>query len=100
MSEKRIDPAVARELAELFHRNGYVRRHDPERRRKEKGEYHRGDEVRLVANSVEELAHIRRLLKRAGFKPGRPFPKKVQFRQPVYGRAATERFLTMVSGAR
>jgi len=50
----------------------------------------------LVASTVEELRLVRRLLREAGFKPGRPFRKGRQYRQPVYGRQAVARFLEAV----
>jgi hypothetical protein len=88
--------AVAR-LAELFRRNGYVRRLNAARRAAEgyRG-YKKGDEVRLVANSLAELAEVRRLLRALGLKPGRPFRKARQFRQPLYGRVQVARFLALV----
>lgn len=90
------DDAVTR-LAELFRRNGYVRRLNAERRDAEGyWGYKKGDEVRLVANSLAELAEIRQLLRAAGFKPGRPFRKARQYRQPLYGRAQVARFLALV----
>lgn len=89
-------PEVVRRLTELFRRNGYVRKCDPVRRAKLGRMYHRGDEVRLVADSREELAEIRRLLRAAAFKPGRSFAKSKQYRQPIYGRSAVARFLVMI----
>ena len=85
-------------LAASFHRNGYVRRIDRERREKEGALYKKGDEVRLVAGSRAELAEIRRLLRQAGLKPGRPFAKARQWRQPVYGVAEVARFLALIEG--
>jgi hypothetical protein len=84
-----------KELAAYFERNGYVRRVNAARRI-EGQRYKKGDEVRLVAHSVVELAHIRLLLRRAGFEPGRPFGKGNQFRQPVYGRAEVARLLELI----
>jgi len=79
-------------LITLFQRNGYVRVVD-EKHRKEFGQkYKKGYEVRLVANSKEELQIIRRLLKQAGFKPGKPYKKHLQFVQPVYGKSAVDWF--------
>jgi hypothetical protein len=75
-----------------------VRWHSASRRATEDQLYKKGDEVRLVAGSTTELATIRRLLDEAGFKPGRPFVKGRQFRQPLYGRAEVARFLSLVSG--
>ena len=60
------------------------------------GRFRRGYEFRLTANSKSELRLIRDLLRQADFKPGRPFTKGRQFRQPVYGRHALERFLLLI----
>lgn len=89
---------AASQLTKFFRRNGYVRRQNPDRIAAEGwGKYKKGDEVRLAAGSTQELAQIRRLLKIAGFKPGRPFAKSSQqYRQPIYGRDAVARFLEMI----
>lgn len=89
-------PAPIPSLAKLFQRNGYIRRHDPKRRKKEKAGYHKGDEVRFTAESRQELAHIRRLLRQAGFTPGRPFTKGTQYRLPVYGREKVQKLLKLL----
>jgi hypothetical protein len=65
-------------------------------------QYKKGEEVRLIANGNEERVRIVRLLRRAGFKAGRPFRKGVgrtQFCIPVYGREQVARFLSMVEAA-
>lgn len=98
MARARISTSEAvKQLAWFFQRNGYVRLHDP-KTLSERGwdGYRKGDEVRLVAESRAELATIRRLLRAAGFKAGRPFAKGRQFRQPIYGRTEVERFLEAV----
>jgi hypothetical protein len=95
------DSSAIAELAELFSRNGYVRRADDDRRDSEgSGAYKKGDEVRLAAQSSAELARIRKLLVALGFKPGRPFQKGKQFRQPLYGREEVARFLKLVGSGR
>jgi hypothetical protein len=91
-----IPRSVVERLTWYFDRNGFVRRLDPERREKLGEEYHKGDEVRLVANSKVELNEIRRLLRAAGFKPGSSFGKDNQFRQPIYGRREVARFLELI----
>lgn len=96
MSEVAPAPEVVERLAAFFHRNGYVRRLDAVRRVQQGQLYKKGAEVRLVAQSQSELAEIRRLLKRAGFKLARPFAKARQWRQPVYGVAEVARFLSLV----
>jgi hypothetical protein len=94
----RYDPAapIAEQLAWFYQRNGYVRWCSPKRRRREGLRYKKGDEVRLVAESKRELLDIRRMLRQAGFKPGRPFRKGQQIRQPVYGIAEVQRFLELI----
>ncbi len=88
---------VAGRLADLFCRNGYLRFQNAGRLAAEGyWGYKKGDEVRLVADSLAELAEIRRLLRAAGFKPGRPFRKAKQYRQPLYGRSEVVRFLALV----
>jgi hypothetical protein len=84
-------------LIQFFQRNGYVRCKDPLRYREDGyRRYKKGYEVRLVARTEGELAYIRRLLIEAGFEPGRPFRKARQLTQPIYGRAAVERFLALI----
>lgn len=85
-------------LAAFFQRNGYVRWQNPERLADEgPQQYKKGNEVRLVANSVRELRLIRRSLCQLGFNPGRPFRKARQYRQPIYGRDEVARFLELVA---
>jgi hypothetical protein len=86
----------AKELSRFFLLAGYVRWQNPRRRKREKRRYKKGDEIRLIAQSKWQLRCIRRLLRQAGFKPGRAFAKGRQFRQPVYGRKEVARFLAMV----
>jgi len=50
-----------------------------------------------VANSLDELEELRRLLDAAGFKIGRPFRQGNQYRQPLYGRPQVARFLALVN---
>lgn len=107
MSPRKIDTphaspsgptTAASRLAKIFQRNGYVRMQDPQRIADEGwGQYKKGEEVRLAASSAHELEQIRRLLRQAGFKPGCPFVKGKQYRQPIYGREAVARFLEMVA---
>jgi hypothetical protein len=97
MSTSQLSDSVAERLAALFRRNGYVR--PPAEKRlagQGYGRFHRGYEFRLTAESRSELRLVRDLLRRAGFRPGRPFVKGRQFRQPVYGRQELERFLVLI----
>ena len=91
---------IRAELMALFRRNGCVRRHNAMRyARQGYMKYKKGEEIRLVANGDEERVRIQRLLKRAGFKAGRPFrkaPERNQFCVPIYGREQVARFLRMV----
>jgi hypothetical protein len=83
-------------LRAFFHRNGYIRRVNAIRKKRLGRLYKKGAEVRLVAQSDDELAEIRRLLEKAGFKLARPFATARQWRQPVYGVAEVARFLSLV----
>jgi hypothetical protein len=88
---------AAEQLARFFLRNGYVRRHNPQRRAEVGSQvYKKGNEVRLTAESREELRLIRRLLRKTGFTPGRPFDKGRQYRQPIYGSREVARFLELI----
>ncbi|MBI4536418.1 MAG: hypothetical protein HY712_00500 [candidate division NC10 bacterium] len=100
-SEQPRSPSGVEQLVALFERNGYVRRQNRKRLQAEGWRrYKKGSELRLVAASESELQVIQRLLRQAGFKPGRPFAKGRQFRQPVYGRDAVARFLALVAATR
>ncbi len=100
MVQVRPPRQAVQQLSVLFRRNGYVRRLNPKRRAAEPGTYKKGDEVRLVAASAAELRAIRRLLRAAGFRPGRAFRKANQWRQPVYGREEVARFLALIKRVR
>lgn len=88
---------LVKQLAVFFNRNGYIRWQDADRVAEEGWRiYKKGDEVRLVAHTTSELFKIRRLLREAGFNPGRPFRKGRQWRQPIYGKREVARFLAMI----
>jgi hypothetical protein len=84
---------VEKYLVALFRRNGYVRVVNEERRRELGQKYKKGYEVRLVARSKEELENMRRSLEKVGFKPGKPYKKRAQFVQPIYGKSAVAWFV-------
>jgi len=90
------DPKVAGRLAEFYNRNGYTRRINAVRKLREGILYKKGAEIRLVAQTLGELAEIRRLLEKSGFTLARPFVKAKQWRQPLYGVAEVARFLTLI----
>lgn len=92
----RLSKAKLDRLRELFRRNGYVRLQDPKLAKAGSQVYKKGDEVRMVAGSRAELAETRSLLKGAGFKIGKPFPKGNQLRQPIYGREQVARLLALM----
>jgi hypothetical protein len=95
-SSKSVPAEVVSELAQYFSCKGYVRRQNARRLSRDGyRHYKKGDEVRLVAGSLRELADIRDLLHRAGFRLGRPVSKGRQYCQPVYGREAVRRFLDL-----
>ncbi|MCL6504661.1 MAG: hypothetical protein K6T86_18425 [Pirellulales bacterium] len=91
--------AVVQRLVRVFSGRGYLRRQNKRRMAKEgTNQYKKGEEVRLIADTRSELAEIRKLLVQAGFKPGKPFRKGAKYCQPVYGKEAVGRFLTLVGG--
>ncbi len=67
-------------LVELFQRNGYMRVPNDDRREEEPRNYKKGYEIRLVANTQRAITAIRRLLRQAGLKSGKPFKKKAWFK--------------------
>lgn len=85
------------ELRALFERNGYVRRQNMKRLSKEGPQrYKKGSEVRLMAKSEPELAHVRELIEVLGFTAGRPFAKGHQFCVPIYGGEQVAKFSALV----
>ncbi len=94
-----VPNAVSKRLADFYRKGGSVRRHDSERLALEGYMlYKKGDEIRLRARSKTELRLLRRLLRQAGFNPGRPEPKGRGWRQPLYGREEVTHFLVCVLG--
>ncbi|HYM94586.1 MAG TPA: hypothetical protein VET23_10635 [Chitinophagaceae bacterium] len=89
---KRIPGKGPSQLIFFFKQNGYFR--IPDRKRKKEGSqvYKKGYEIRLLAATRKELKIINILLKKSGFKPGKPFTKGTQFVQPVYGKEAVKEF--------
>lgn len=87
------------QLTSFYYRSGFARFQHLDRAREKDWwkSYKKGDEIRLVARSRSELATIRRLLRRAGFKPGRPYSQGRAYRQPLYGREAVARFILLVN---
>lgn len=81
-------------MKRFFRQHGYVRVTNLDLREELGQKYKKGYEVRLVAVSQRELTWLRRLLKQAGFKPGKPFQKHSRIVQPIYGREAVEWFLS------
>lgn len=92
--------SIGKQLAAVFNRNGYVRLQNAARLGAEGyARYKKGDELRFVVKSRRELGAVRRLLRLAGFQPGRPFAKALQLAQPVYGRTAVRELLTLMGAA-
>lgn len=80
-------------LVRFFHRNGYLRRPNLERRKAESRTYKMGYEIRLVAFTKRELADLRRAIRKVGLRPGTPFVKVQRWIQPIYGRDAMDQFV-------
>lgn len=76
----------------FFKRNGHFRIPDKKRKKEGSQVYKKGYEIRLLAATKKELKIIIILLKKSGFKPGKPFTKGNQFVQPVYGKEAVKNF--------
>jgi hypothetical protein len=92
---------VKAELSRFFKRNGYVRRQNRKRLSRDGHKiYKKGDEVRLTAKNLQELLYIDALATQAGFRTGEPFIKGRQYRLPIYGREAVQRFFQVVGGLR
>src|SRR5215471_7561379 len=91
---------TTKELARFFKRGGCVRFQNEERLREGSQSYKKGDEVRIMADSLKDLHSIRALLMEAGFVPPRPFLKGRRFCQPIYGREAVTRFLLLITEGR
>src|SRR5574337_136091 len=86
---KRNNPS---QLVFFFKRNGHFRIPDKKRKKEGSQVYKKGYEIRLLAATKTELKIINLLLKKSGFKPGKPFEKGNQFVQPVYGKQAVKEF--------
>lgn len=79
-------------LRQLLLNGGYVRVADLAKRSAHgSASYKKGYEARFVVATRQELESVRRLLKAAGFRAGKPFAKHTKLVQPVYGRDAVER---------
>jgi len=91
-----VADSPAETLVLFYKRNGYLRHPNPDRRKAESQSYKMGYEIRLVANSKCELTILRRTIRDAGLKPGKPFAKVNRWVQPIYGRHAMERFLDWI----
>ncbi len=52
-----------------------------------------GYEIRLVAFTQRELRELRRAIRAAGLKPGKPFAKVNRWIQPIYGRDAMDQMV-------
>jgi len=90
-----VDENLPKEaLVDFCQRNGCMRTVDAKRRTDEGPNYRKGYEIRLVGRNRKELYLIRRLLKRARLKGGKPHRNSNQWVQPIYGKAAVETFQT------
>jgi len=57
--------------------------------------YRKGYEIRIAAAGPSEVRELMRLLRAAGFPPGKPFTKGRRTIVPVYGVAHVERFAAL-----
>jgi|GEM_PF-1213637 len=84
-------------LARWYLVRGYARWQNPDRVAPGGRDYHKGDEIRLMAPTLVDVRAVRMLLQAAGFKAGRPFQKGAQQCVPLYGRTAVARFMKAVA---
>ena len=82
-------------LAYYFARNGYLRGRSTDRLDEGHETYKKGWEVRLVLHSSTEVDEVRKLIERAGMRPGKVFQKHQCWIQPIYGREAAMRFKSL-----
>jgi len=96
--DRRNPATAARHVVEAYRRGGYVRVQDLGRLKRERhaGSYRKGEEVRLTAGTLRELAGLRRALVVLGFRVGKPFLKYKRYCQPIYGRDQVARFRTLL----
>jgi len=79
-------------LRAAFRRGGYVRVPNMAKRQAVGAQtYKKGYEVRFVLSTQAELNEVRRLLRTAELRPGKPFMKHSKWIQPVYGQVAVGR---------
>jgi hypothetical protein len=91
-----MSKSVKQELRFFFLRNGCLRVPNKRRRKQEKLNYKKGHEIRFAAKDRKELLKIRSLLKKAGFRTGKPYSKGRQFVQPVYGKNHYEKLISFI----
>jgi hypothetical protein len=92
-----MSESVRAQLKRAFRQRGYFRVPNEQRRKRDGASYKKGYEVRLVADDEAQLLQLRSLLRRCGFKPGKPFSKSQQRVQPIYGKHAMEQFRRLLS---
>ena len=94
--EQSVSPVDLDMWRQCFSGRVQVRVPDLDRRKKVGSQrYKKGYEVRIVASSRDELARIAKLLRKARFKPGRPFSKGRRTILPVYGIEAVRASLAV-----
>lgn len=86
-------------LVRFYLRNGCVRAPRADRLPDGHETYKKGWEIRLMLESRQELAEIRRLLAATGLPKRRPYKKRKQWVQPIYGLEAVKRFAEWISRA-
>ncbi|MCC7162539.1 MAG: hypothetical protein IT331_08595 [Anaerolineae bacterium] len=87
-------------LAEYIRANSYAR--VPNRARQDEGwsSYKKGYELRIVVKTREDVKQVRRLLKDARIKPGKPYRKANQWVMPVYGEQSVNQLVALKSKRR
>lgn len=87
-------------LAQYIRANSYAR--VPNETRQDEGwnSYKKGYELRIVVKTQADLKQVRRLLKDASIKPGKPYRKANQWVVPVYGKQPVHQLVKLKSKKR
>lgn len=82
-------------LADYVRANSYAR--VPNETRQDEGwsAYKKGYELRIVVKTQADLKQVRKLLKDASIKPGKPYRKANQWVVPVYGKQPVNQLVAL-----
>ena len=87
-------------LAEYVRANSYARVPNEVRQDEGWSAYKKGYELRIVVKTQTDSKQVRRLLKDASIKPGKPYRKAKQWVVPVYGKQSVNQLVALKSKKR